>query len=84
MEDTSFLVLVQTLVGKHIKQVQCGEYYTIALTKSGYVFTWGYVFIFRLGHGNKGPPGYPTAPRQHSCRSFSIYLWINFLSDLIM
>ena len=50
MEDTSFLVLVQTLVGKHIKQVQCGEYYTIALTKSGYVFTWGYVFFFRLGH----------------------------------
>ena len=48
MEDTSFLVLVQTLVGKHIKQVQCGQYYTIALTKSGYVFTWGYVFILLL------------------------------------
>jgi hypothetical protein len=33
--------LVQALEGKHIVQVKCGCYHTMALTSSGYVFTWG-------------------------------------------
>jgi alpha-tubulin suppressor-like RCC1 family protein len=37
-----FPVLVQALLeGIHITQVQCGGYHIMALTSSGYVFTWG-------------------------------------------
>ena len=45
-------LLVNALDGKHITQVQCGSYHTImALTSSGYVFTWDYSGNGRLGHG---------------------------------
>jgi hypothetical protein len=43
--------LVQALEGKHITQVQCGDGHTMALTSSGYVFTWGNTNYGRLGHG---------------------------------
>jgi E3 ubiquitin-protein ligase HERC2 len=33
--------LVQGLEGRHIEQVHCGDFHTMALTSSGYVFTWG-------------------------------------------
>jgi alpha-tubulin suppressor-like RCC1 family protein len=51
-ENTSSPVLVQALVGKFIKQVQCGLSHTMALTSSGYVFTWGNATTGALGHGN--------------------------------
>ena len=35
------------LEGKHITQVKCGQYYTMVMTSSGYVFTWS---SGRLGH----------------------------------
>jgi RCC1 and BTB domain-containing protein len=48
--------LVQALEGKHITQVQCGfGTHTMALTSSGYVFTWGKADFGRLGHGNVKP-----------------------------
>jgi RCC1 and BTB domain-containing protein len=48
---TSPVVVHQALEGKHITQVQCGEDHTMALTSSGYVFTWGYAENGQLGHG---------------------------------
>jgi alpha-tubulin suppressor-like RCC1 family protein len=53
-ENKSSPVLVQALVGKHITQVQCGGAggYTMALTSSGFVFTWGSAQFGVLGHGN--------------------------------
>jgi hypothetical protein len=51
-ENKSSPVLVHALKGKHITQVQCGDYYTMALTSSGCVFTCGRVKHGRLGHGN--------------------------------
>ena len=49
---TSSPVEVQSLKGKHIIQVQCGASHTMALTSSGYVFTWGKSAEGRLGYGN--------------------------------
>jgi hypothetical protein len=43
--------LVKALQGRHITQVQCGVYHTMALTSSGYVFTWGSAGNGRLGQG---------------------------------
>jgi alpha-tubulin suppressor-like RCC1 family protein len=46
--------LVQALKDKDIIQVQCGLNHTMALTSSGYVFTWGWAEDESgvLGHGN--------------------------------
>jgi alpha-tubulin suppressor-like RCC1 family protein len=48
-------LVVQALDGKDIIQVQCGCTHTMALTSSGYVFTWGSVDYGVLGHGNVKP-----------------------------
>ena len=37
---TTTPTLVQALEGRHITQVQCGDEHTMALTSSGYVFSW--------------------------------------------
>ena len=50
---TSPSLVAKALEGKHITQVQCGFSHIIALTSSGYVFTWGSVDYGQLGHGNK-------------------------------
>ena len=44
--------LVHALEGKHITQVQCGQHHTMALTSSGYVFTWGCGGNGRLGNSS--------------------------------
>jgi RCC1 and BTB domain-containing protein len=49
---TSPSLVVLALEGKHITQVQCGYDHTMALTSSGYVFTWGNAANGALGHGN--------------------------------
>ena len=41
-----------TFEGKHITRVQCGTFHTMALTSSGYVFTYGDAKLALLGHGN--------------------------------
>jgi RCC1 and BTB domain-containing protein len=51
-ENKTSPALVQALVGKDITQVQCSDVHTMALTSSGYVFTWGNVKRAVLGHGN--------------------------------
>ena len=40
-EDRSSPTLVLALEGKHITQIECGDFHTTALTSSGFVFTWG-------------------------------------------
>ena len=50
------LSLVKALEGKNITKVQCGSgcnSNNMALTSSGYVFTWGDTLCSQLGHGNK-------------------------------
>jgi hypothetical protein len=42
--------LVETIDGKNITQVQCGSFHTMALTASGYVYTWGKGWLGLLGH----------------------------------
>jgi alpha-tubulin suppressor-like RCC1 family protein len=50
-EEKTSPALVQALEGKHITQVQCGSFHSMALTSSGYVFTWGNAEDGQLGHG---------------------------------
>jgi alpha-tubulin suppressor-like RCC1 family protein len=56
-EDKTSPALVKALQGKHITHVQCGLSHTMALTSSGYVFTWGNRENGRLGHGKSSELG---------------------------
>ncbi|CAH1776574.1 unnamed protein product, partial [Owenia fusiformis] len=42
---------VERLQGLGVIQIECGAQFTLALTKSGHVWTWGKGDYFRLGHG---------------------------------
>ena len=56
--------LVLALEGYHISQIQCGFFHSMALTSSGYVFTWGKGrgTTSCLGHG-ESKLKYITIPR---------------------
>ncbi|XP_074649618.1 E3 ubiquitin-protein ligase HERC2-like [Tubulanus polymorphus] len=43
--------LVERLSGLSVCQIECGAQFSLALTKSGQVWTWGKGDYFRLGHG---------------------------------
>ena len=58
--------LVKALEGKHITQVQYGFCHTMALTSSGYLFTWG-----RTGYGQ----------HNHDSMSNQVYLTISCLVE---
>ncbi|XP_071496413.1 E3 ubiquitin-protein ligase HERC2-like [Diadema antillarum] len=42
---------VERLNGQGVVQIECGAQFSLALTKSGQVWTWGKGDYFRLGHG---------------------------------
>jgi E3 ubiquitin-protein ligase HERC2 len=42
---------VTDLAGKGVVKVECGSQFSVALTKSGEVYTWGKGDYYRLGHG---------------------------------
>ncbi|XP_064481734.1 E3 ubiquitin-protein ligase HERC2-like isoform X2 [Ornithodoros turicata] len=43
---------VERLAGLQVCQVECGAQFSLALTRSGQVWTWGKGDYFRLGHGS--------------------------------
>ncbi|XP_061183765.1 E3 ubiquitin-protein ligase HERC2-like isoform X1 [Saccostrea echinata] len=43
---------IDTLMGQGVIKVECGSQFSVALTKSGAVFTWGKGDYHRLGHGS--------------------------------
>lgn len=43
---------VDSLAGLGAVKVECGSQFSVALTRSGSVFTWGKGDYHRLGHGN--------------------------------
>uniref|UniRef100_A0A8C3FUU3 E3 ubiquitin-protein ligase HERC2 n=1 Tax=Chrysemys picta bellii TaxID=8478 RepID=A0A8C3FUU3_CHRPI len=42
---------IERLNGQSVCQIECGAQFSLALTKSGVVWTWGKGDYFRLGHG---------------------------------
>ncbi|OCT92505.1 hypothetical protein XELAEV_18015562mg [Xenopus laevis] len=42
---------IERLNGQAVYQIECGAQFSLALTKSGVVWTWGKGDYFRLGHG---------------------------------
>ncbi|CAL1297267.1 unnamed protein product [Larinioides sclopetarius] len=45
---------IESLNGLGVVQVECGAQFSLALTSSGQVWTWGKGDYFRLGHGEEG------------------------------
>lgn len=44
----------------HLTLIECGAQFSLALSKTGKIWTWGKGDYFRLGHGNDGHARYPT------------------------
>lgn len=53
-------VLVETLHHKQITDISCGGYHSVALSKSGLVFTWGSGEYGKLGHKDQKDHFVPT------------------------
>ena len=47
----SSFILREKLNGAGIAQIECGAQFSLALSRSGLVWTWGKGDYFRLGHG---------------------------------
>ena len=69
-----YLQNVEKLNGAGIAQIECGAQFSLALSKSGLVWTWGKGDYFRLGHGAD----------QESCSSKSSYICHRSLSSLAL
>jgi regulator of chromosome condensation len=51
-EDDSLIPKrIMTLSGKSIIQIACGDHHSLALSKSGELYSWGYGEMFQLGNG---------------------------------
>ncbi|XP_033111225.1 E3 ubiquitin-protein ligase HERC2-like [Anneissia japonica] len=51
--------MIDKLRGQEVTKVYCGHHYSAAITKSGYLFTWGKGDGYRLGHSNEEHQRYP-------------------------
>ncbi len=62
--------MIQSLQGKHVKEISCGSNYSAAITSNGELYTWGQGAHGRLGHGDKANQSKPKlvslCAKQHS------------------
>ncbi|GAA6094637.1 probable E3 ubiquitin-protein ligase HERC3 isoform X2 [Tachysurus ichikawai] len=56
-----------SLSSRHIVQVACGNYHSIALTQDGQLFTWGQNLSGQLGLGNKSQSFHPPQLLESLC-----------------
>ena len=54
-EGSSVPVQIPALEGESIVQLECGMQFSVALSKSGRVYTWGRGEYFRLGTDSSAP-----------------------------
>ena len=50
-EDSLIPRRIETLSGKSIIQIACGDHHSLALSKSGELYSWGYGEMLQLGNG---------------------------------
>uniref|UniRef100_A0A8C6IVD5 HECT-type E3 ubiquitin transferase n=1 Tax=Melopsittacus undulatus TaxID=13146 RepID=A0A8C6IVD5_MELUD len=50
-QGNTMIINIERLNGQGVCQIECGAQFSLALTKSGVVWTWGKGDYFRLGHG---------------------------------
>ncbi len=51
-DGCKFPMKIESLAGLGVVKVECGSQFSVALTRSGAVYTWGKGDYHRLGHGN--------------------------------
>ena len=44
--------MIESLQGKHVREIACGSGHSAAITANGELYTWGQGDHGRLGHGN--------------------------------
>lgn len=74
---------VERLSGLGIIQIECGAQFSLALTKTGEIWTWGKGDYFRLGHGTDQHVRKPTPIQslrgEHFSNKFCLKLLLKFL-----
>ena len=65
-------MMIQSLQGKHIKEIACGSNHSAAITSNGELYTWGQGAHGRLGHGDMADQPKPklVSRRQASGSAF--------------
>ena len=53
--------MIESLQGKHVREVACGSGHSAAITANGELYTWGQGDQGRLGHGDDASQ---TKPKQ--------------------
>jgi alpha-tubulin suppressor-like RCC1 family protein len=51
--------LVDTLSGRHVVKIACGDHHSLALTDSNELYTWGYGEMLQLGNGKEADETVP-------------------------
>ena len=57
--NSAIPIIVSSLKGSRVVQVECGAYHTIALTDNKEVYSWGKGSNGRLGHGSEDDEALP-------------------------
>lgn len=52
VQETPYPQVIAALSDKHIVDICCGQYHSLALTAAGDVYSWGWGIHGQLGHGN--------------------------------
>ncbi len=51
--------MIESLQGKHVREVSCGSGHSAAITTNGELYTWGQGDHGRLGHGDDASQAKP-------------------------
>ena len=70
--------MVESLQGKHVREIACGTGHSAAITTNGELYTWGQGDHGRLGHGDKVSQ---PKPKQVSVL---MMLWMPYLRTLVI
>ncbi|RWS14078.1 X-linked retinitis pigmentosa GTPase regulator-like protein [Dinothrombium tinctorium] len=52
LQQTSVPILIEKLVNESISEIYCGQYHSLAISSTGFLFTWGWGIHGQLGHSN--------------------------------
>lgn len=56
--------MIESLQGKHVREIACGSGHSAAITSKGELYTWGQGDHGRLGHGDTSNQPKPKQVRE--------------------
>ena len=69
--------MIQSLQGKHVKDIACGSSHSAAITSNGELYTWGQGAHGRLGHGDKADQPKPKQVCMHGGLALTVSVYMS-------